>query len=1560
MASVKERADAVWARMIQQESRGRQFDAKGNPLTSPKGAIGRAQVMPETARRVATQMLGEEFDENRYRTDAEYNERLGRTYFDWLVNRFDGDAVLAAAAYNAGEGRVDQWLKTLGDPRRGQVSHTEWAAKIPFRETRDYVARVTDVGTSGDNRGFDLARFEAGASGLIRAEAMPYIAPSVSAPGSEGERSLGRFLKLTTDLDWSIFAVDRIAKQAGTEIDPRYSLPVYGSPEWQQLTDGIPEQFWDSFGQALSESHAQQIRARLLEEIAAEQELARYGGWGIAGRLAVNMLDPGALALAFGTGGLGTLAKGARMVKAARAARIAGDFAQARSALQGVRASIKAGPWANAGRIGAISAAENAALETLLMAGSETRDAWDVVYAGATGMILGAGASRLFSGAEKRALTNAYLKERTTLEHAELDHAIETRRQSLLEIAGDPAELDTARALQAEIKALDDEIEALNGRLSITDMNQLNERLTEVEANIAGLVSRGAGSDDLEEIGKLLSNVEKELRGRVKQRRALAQEIRSLQRKGKAVLPADQEARLRAEVEARLRAEDERVWGDRVDSPKVARKRKKEVDEAVRKAIKDLPADPKVARLERRLQDAAGAIERLNAERARLSQLFRDTADLRAAERELEALRRTAAEPEAERLRLEELTGRRDRLAAETERLGRAGQAARELEMLDEIAARVRRLIALASDQLDPPVLDVNKVYGFGPSFGRDTVSAARYEGEFAGISDELIEAVPEPGKEVAQTAFAGFRKTIRTFSGILRGDESAFVRSKVGAYVGDSVGSKDGSVTVVGASEVAARLNRSMLARFNSAVDPAYTAWRKQAGKGPLKALSRETRNEFMELVGRAIKGEVIDDPHVNAAASKVQRIFADYLKEAKAAGVKGFENVEEMANYLPRFPLFERIHALENTIGTGNVIDFFKRAIMSELAGEMPEETLERIAGKIANGYLLRMKMLRVGADAQMVSGVPLSDYSYLRYLLKTAGESEEEIDTIISKLRAFQEAKGKDGGKMRHARRRVRFDETFVAKYRDEQLYRKTGEERLVEVRMSDLFENNVEHLFHRYSRSLSGHIGMAKAAGVRSITDHQENLKQIREHLENSRSAEEIDYLVKTADAAYKLVTGQPIEEHGLVSDIMRVARDYNFATTMNQAGFAQIPDLAGLISKGYLRHTLQHAGFGELFRMMKRSDGSIVDDFARETEEWLGLATDFHNNAIFASYGDDLDRGFVAGAAGKFAHGVRVAGRVTQAVSGMAFINTFAQRLVAKAIVQRLTQEVLQGGAISPKRLAQLGIDESMKTRIADQLRKHTAFVNNDVGGKVRLVNWAAWDDLEARDALLYAVFREANRLVQQEDLGDTGRWMHTTWGKVVIQFRRFGFVSLTKQVLHGANMRDAEEATRLLLSMAFAAASYTVQMHLKAAAITDDRKREQFMDRYLSFDSVAAAAYARSTYASLFPAVIDTPLALTTGLRLFDTRSSGLASDLVTGNPTFALANNAMTVAGAPLPSLLRDDRDLDQNEARALRRLLPWQNMPGADFLANPLIDQLPKRDQDYDDDDSVDWAWD
>lgn len=96
------------ADMVHKESRGNQFAANGKPLTSSAGAIGIAQVMPGTAPEAA-RLAGVPFDDNRYRTDAAYNEQLGAAYYDAQMGKY-GDPELARAAYNAGPGRVDQYI----------------------------------------------------------------------------------------------------------------------------------------------------------------------------------------------------------------------------------------------------------------------------------------------------------------------------------------------------------------------------------------------------------------------------------------------------------------------------------------------------------------------------------------------------------------------------------------------------------------------------------------------------------------------------------------------------------------------------------------------------------------------------------------------------------------------------------------------------------------------------------------------------------------------------------------------------------------------------------------------------------------------------------------------------------------------------------------------------------------------------------------------------------------------------------------------------------------------------------------------------------------------------------------------------------------------------------------------------------------------------------------------------------------------------------------------------------------------------------------------------------
>jgi len=110
---------------------------------SHAGARGLMQLMPGTAREQAGKM-GFEYDPQRLMTDAGYNLALGDGYFARMMDYFGGSYPLAVAAYNAGPGNVNKWLRANGDPRTGAVDWIDWIERIPLTETRGYVQRVLE------------------------------------------------------------------------------------------------------------------------------------------------------------------------------------------------------------------------------------------------------------------------------------------------------------------------------------------------------------------------------------------------------------------------------------------------------------------------------------------------------------------------------------------------------------------------------------------------------------------------------------------------------------------------------------------------------------------------------------------------------------------------------------------------------------------------------------------------------------------------------------------------------------------------------------------------------------------------------------------------------------------------------------------------------------------------------------------------------------------------------------------------------------------------------------------------------------------------------------------------------------------------------------------------------------------------------------------------------------------------------------------------------------------------------------------------------------------------
>ncbi|GHD48708.1 lytic transglycosylase [Thalassobaculum fulvum] len=123
--------------IIRQESG---FDADA---VSRVGARGLMQLMPGTAKQTA-RTAGVEYDLGSLIADPNYNVRLGRTYLNEMIARFNDQYVLAIAAYNAGPHRVNQWIARYGHPASPDVDVIDWIEKIPFSETRNYVQRVLE------------------------------------------------------------------------------------------------------------------------------------------------------------------------------------------------------------------------------------------------------------------------------------------------------------------------------------------------------------------------------------------------------------------------------------------------------------------------------------------------------------------------------------------------------------------------------------------------------------------------------------------------------------------------------------------------------------------------------------------------------------------------------------------------------------------------------------------------------------------------------------------------------------------------------------------------------------------------------------------------------------------------------------------------------------------------------------------------------------------------------------------------------------------------------------------------------------------------------------------------------------------------------------------------------------------------------------------------------------------------------------------------------------------------------------------------------------------------
>ena len=110
---------------------------------SAANAVGLMQVTPEAGRDTAKR-FGVAYDWDRMVSDPVYNTQMGAAELSALLSEYRGNQIMTFAGYNAGRGRVREWVQARGDPRDPKVDPVDWVERIPLSETRNYVQRVIE------------------------------------------------------------------------------------------------------------------------------------------------------------------------------------------------------------------------------------------------------------------------------------------------------------------------------------------------------------------------------------------------------------------------------------------------------------------------------------------------------------------------------------------------------------------------------------------------------------------------------------------------------------------------------------------------------------------------------------------------------------------------------------------------------------------------------------------------------------------------------------------------------------------------------------------------------------------------------------------------------------------------------------------------------------------------------------------------------------------------------------------------------------------------------------------------------------------------------------------------------------------------------------------------------------------------------------------------------------------------------------------------------------------------------------------------------------------------
>ena len=770
-----------------------------------------------------------------------------------------------------------------------------------------------------------------------------------------------------------------------------------------------------------------------------------------------------------------------------------------------------------------------------------------------------------------------------------------------------------------------------------------------------------------------------------------------------------------------------------------------------------------------------------------------------------------------------------------------------------------------------------------------------------------------------------------------LRKSHNPYMRSASEKLLEDSVGNKDYSRSILTADLHKNNYAATRLTSFYKDYEPAFADYLKEIGKTTkFKSYNLNDRLQFSNLVSRAVRGEVVDFASVTKGSEATKKLFKGMLDDLRKDGVEGAADILDNPNYFPRHWSISRMQDIQESIGYDKVINFLKNSLVK---GSI--DLSDADGAKLA-GHIWRMiNTAKFGDGFSVDRLLRTTDETELRGLIGDYTNLDTaEINDLVKVLLKPQKPQVPA-----RLQKRASFDETH-----EEVIDGK-------KIKLTDMLDNNTEGVVGAYINQMSGHVAFARV-GIKSKNDYGKILDKIKEGYTLPEVAKKYstrtgqikqNFELETLETIYKNIIGIPTERNikGGTATVLRNLRKYNYANVFNQVGFAQIPEMGNIIGTAGVRTFVKY--IPEFKNILTRAkDGKLSNEFLDEIET---LVSGTGSNRLVDSVINRTDDfAGMTTKVGKVEKTLDVATRITSDFSGFHAVDTLSRRLATITSFDKLARHATGKLKLKPsdiKRYKNIGFSEQELELVFSNIRKNSTFIEGGLTGrKIRRLNVDKWDDQDLVNKMSLYMNRHLRRVIQENNYGEmVALGADSSLGKTLLQFRNFVITAYAKQLQHGLHMRDFTFFSSVMTSTMLASLVYVSQQYIQAIGKTGE-ERDEFLEERLSPEAIGGATFQRNTYATLLPPVIDTALYYSGNDTLFNYRSSGLETNLWTGNPTYSLLQKTGGAIRSTGKAVFDDEYDFSKRDAYKWLRILPYQNMLGVRNVLQYMIDEsdLPK----------------